>query len=119
VSAQLTPDTFEAPSSDDFARRMLRAWDVIADEDPVRVVVRFSAAVAARVAETRWHPSQELEPQPDGTLRWTATVAGTREVRIWILGWGPDVEVLEPGALRDEVGGMLRAAAEHYGSGRG
>jgi proteasome accessory factor B len=114
VSAQLTPDTFEAPSSDVFARRLLRAWDVIADEDPVKVVVRFSTAVAARVAETRWHPSQELEPQPDGTLRWKATVSGTREVRIWILGWGPDAEVLEPQALRDEIAGMLRSAADQY-----
>jgi predicted DNA-binding transcriptional regulator YafY len=116
VSAQLTPDTFESPSSEEFARRMLRAWDVIADEDPVRVVVRFGPAVAARVSETRWHPSQELEPQPDGSLRWTATVAGTREVRSWILGWGPDAEVLEPARLRTEIAGMLRAAAEHYGS---
>jgi proteasome accessory factor B len=117
MSAQLTPDTFEAPSSDVFARRLLRAWDVIADEDPVKVVVRFSPAVAARVAETRWHPSQERERQPDGSLRWTATVAGTREVRIWILGWGPDAEVLEPPALREEIAGLVRAAAEQYEAG--
>ena len=116
VSAQLTLDTFEAPPSDVFARRLLRAWDVIADEDPVRVVVRFGPAVAARVAETRWHPSQELEPQPDGSLLWTGTVSGTREVRIWILGWGPDAEVLEPADLREQIAALVRAAAELYAS---
>ncbi len=80
----------------------------------MKVVVRFAPTVAARVAETRWHPSQELARQPDGSLRWTATVSGTREVRIWILGWGPDAEVLEPATLREEIAGMVRAAAEQY-----
>jgi proteasome accessory factor B len=70
--------------------------------------------VAARVAETRWHPSQELEPQRDGSMRWTATISGTREVRSWILGWGPDAEVLEPAELRAEISGMVRAAAEQH-----
>jgi proteasome accessory factor B len=116
LAASVTPETFEAPPSDQVARDMLRAWDVIADEPPVRVVVRFGPDVAARVAETRWHPSQELERQEDGTLLWTARVAGSREIRSWILGWGPDAEVIEPAELREEVAGLLGAAARRYGS---
>ena len=69
---------------------------MIADEEPLDVVIRFSPAVAKRAAETRWHPSQETEEQPDGSLLWRATVAGMREIRIWIMGWGADAEVLEP-----------------------
>jgi proteasome accessory factor B len=76
--------------------------------------LRFGAQVAARVAETRWHPSQELEREADGTLLWTATVSGSREIRSWILGWGPDAEVLEPAGLRDEVAGLLAEAAARY-----
>ena len=114
LAASVTPETFVAPPSEQVARDMLRAWDVIADETPVRVVVRFSAEVAARVAETRWHPSQELEREAGGTLRWTATVSGTREIRSWLLGWGPDAEVLEPPDLRQEVAALLTAAAERY-----
>jgi len=45
----------------------------------LNVVIRFSPAVAKRAAETRWHPSQETEFQPDGSLLWRATVAGMRE----------------------------------------
>jgi proteasome accessory factor B len=114
LSATLTPDTFPAPEGATPARELLRAWDVIADEEPVRVVIRFSPAVAKRAAETRWHPSQSLEPQKDGSLLWRGQVAGMREIRIWILGWGADAAVLEPKALRDEVAAEFRRAAALY-----
>jgi predicted DNA-binding transcriptional regulator YafY len=114
LSAALTPDTFPAPQGESPARELLRAWDVIADEEPVEVVIRFSAAVAKRAAETRWHPSQQLEPDKDGSLLWRGLIAGMREIRIWILGWGADAEVLEPAALREEVAAELRRAAALY-----
>jgi predicted DNA-binding transcriptional regulator YafY len=114
LSATLTPETFPAPEGASPARELLKAWDVIADEEPVRVVIRFSPAVAKRAAETRWHPSQSLEPQKDGSLLWRGQVAGMREIRIWILGWGADAEVIEPKDLRDEVAAELRRAATNY-----
>ena len=117
LSATLTPDVFEALEDYLPAAELARAWDVIADDEPLRVVIRFSVAVAKRAAETRWHPSQELEEQADGSLIWRGEVAGTREIRIWILGWGADAEVLEPAALRDEVAAELTRAAELYTSG--
>jgi len=114
ISASLTPDTFEPPDGYSAAAELARAWDVIADEEPVRVLIRFSPAVAKRAAETRWHPSQELEKQPDGSLVWSGRVSGMREIRIWILGWGADAEVLEPAVLRDDVAAELRRAAALY-----
>jgi proteasome accessory factor B len=114
LSASLTPETFTPPEGAATARELLKAWDVIADEDPIRVVIRFSPAVAKRAAETRWHPSQELEPQDDGSLIWRGLVAGIREIRIWILGWGADAEVLEPPELRAEVSAELARAAALY-----
>jgi len=114
LSASLTPETFTPPETESPARELLKAWDVIADEDPVKVVIRFSPAVAKRAAETRWHPSQVLEPQTDGSLLWRGQIAGMREIRIWILGWGADAEVLEPAALRDEVAAELKKAAALY-----
>jgi proteasome accessory factor B len=114
LSASLTPETFEPPADSAPAAEMLKAWDVIADEEPVDVVIRFSAEVAKRVAETRWHPSQELDWSEDGTLTWRAKVAGMREIRIWILGWGADAEVLEPAELRQTVADQLRRGAALY-----
>jgi proteasome accessory factor B len=115
LSASLTPQTFEPVEGYSAAAELARAWDVIADDEPIDVVIRFSPAVAKRAAETLWHPSQETEDRPDGSLLWTATVAGTREIRIWIMGWGADAEILEPRALRDDVAAELARAAALYG----
>jgi proteasome accessory factor B len=114
MAASLTPESFEASPEINEARELLRAWDVISDEPPVDVVVRFSPSVAKRAAETRWHPSQSTEVQADGSLLWRGRVAGMREIRIWILGWGADAEVVAPPELRAEVAAELRRASRLY-----
>ena len=114
LSASLTPETFEPPAGEAPATELLRAWDVIADEDPIDVVIRFSPSVAKRAAETRWHPSQEVEEQADGSLLWRGRISGVREIRIWIMGWGADAEVLEPASLREDLAAELSRAAALY-----
>jgi len=113
LSVDVTPQTFEAPP-DVIEDAFARAWDIIADQPETEVVLHFAPSVASRVAEATWHPSQELERQPDGSLIWRASVAGTIEIRFWILSWGPDVEVLEPADLRTEIAQRLRTAADLY-----
>jgi len=51
----------------------------------------------------------------DGSLRWRATVSGTIEIRLWILQWGADVEVIAPAGLRDDVADTHRRALALYG----
>jgi predicted DNA-binding transcriptional regulator YafY len=113
----LTGETFDEPATEAVAATLGRAWDIIADQEPVEVVLRFDPGVAARVAETIWHPSQRTEPAADGSLIWRATVAGTIEIKLWILSWGADVEVLSPPALRVEVAEVLGRALGRYAPG--
>jgi predicted DNA-binding transcriptional regulator YafY len=110
----VTPDVFAAPPDGVIEEALEKAWGIIADQGEVEVTLRFSPAVASRVAETTWHPTQTVRRETDGWLAWRATVSGTIEIRSWILSWGPDVEVVAPAALRDEVAGLLAAAAERY-----
>ena len=110
----LTGDRFEPPTRGAIEATLAAAWDIIADQEPTEVTLRFGSAVAARVAETHWHPTETREPGPDGTLMWRATVAGTIEIRLWILSWGADVEVLAPETLRRSVAETLEAAAAIY-----
>jgi CRISPR-associated endonuclease/helicase Cas3 len=107
LSASLTPEVFDEPGAAT-ARELLAAWDVISDQPLERVVIRFSPEVAARVAETTWHPSQVIEEGPDGSITWQARVAGIQEIRAWVLGWGGQAEVLEPPALRERVRDEVR-----------
>jgi predicted DNA-binding transcriptional regulator YafY len=83
------------------------AWGIVKGEIvPVKVI--FSRSVARYIRDRLWHWSQELRPLQDGRLEVTLQVADTLEVRRWILGYGPDAEVVEPGALR----ATLRQEAE-------
>jgi predicted DNA-binding transcriptional regulator YafY len=57
-----------------------------------------------------------VEVESDGSLVWRATVAGTIEIRLWVLSWGDDAEVLAPASLRDDVAATHRLAVERYGT---
>jgi proteasome accessory factor B len=116
-SAALTPRTFEPPDPAETTSALRAAWDIIADQPPVEVVLRFAPGVANRVLEATWHPTQSVETAADGSLRWTATVSGTIEIRLWILSWGDDVEVLAPAALRRDVADTLGRALGRYAEG--
>jgi proteasome accessory factor B len=111
----LTPRTFELPEGDGVEEQLRLAWDIIADQAPTAVVLRFSPKVAARVEEATWHRSQKVKRADDGSLEWRATIAGTIEIRLWILSWGDDVEVLEPETLRIDVASTHRRAGARYG----
>ena len=113
-AVNLTAETFEPPVEGSIEETFPAAWDIIADQPVVDVVLRFSPTVAGRVQETRWHPSERLTAADDGSLTWRARVSGTLEIRSWILGWGADVEVVEPPELREEIAGIVRAAAARY-----
>jgi proteasome accessory factor B len=109
----VTPRRFEPPEPGTVETMLRQAWDIIADQEPVDVVLRFVPSVADRVAETIWHPSQATERLADGSLEWRATVSGAIEVRLWILSWGDEVEVVAPASLRDDVRTRhARAAAD-------
>jgi proteasome accessory factor B len=110
----LSPRTFDAPSPDDLEATLSGAWDIIADQPETEVVLRFAPSVAARVGETTWHPTQQIEAQPDGSLVWRVRVSGTIEIRLWILSWGDEVEVLEPQSLRKDVAGTWERALASY-----
>ena len=113
-SLAMTPVEFEPPPDGEIEAALDRAWGIVADQAVVEVVLRFERSVASRVAETTWHPTQTLARNSDGSLTWRARVSGTLEIRPWILGWGADVEVLEPEALRREIGAIVHAAAARY-----
>ena len=102
----------------DTARVLGRMYDAIEFRGNAQADVEELAAYAGvpvyNGLTNEWHPTQMLEMEADGSLVWRATVAGTIEIRLWILSWGSDVEVLEPAALRDDVRRTLATALRAY-----
>ena len=113
-NVRLTTATFELPKEVELERTLAAAWDIVADQPLEEIVIRFNKESAARVRETRWHPSQSIEEQLDGSLIWRARVSGLLEIRSWVLTWGDGAEVLRPEALRDDMARTHAAAAARY-----
>ncbi|HUF06690.1 MAG TPA: WYL domain-containing protein [Candidatus Binatia bacterium] len=115
-SATLTQDRYEIPDSFDPDDWLANSWGIwSSDSTPTALVrLRFDAAVAHRVREAVWHRSQELTELEDGRVELKVTVAGTVEIRPWVLSWGEAVEVIEPAELREAVAASVRDAAARY-----
>lgn len=60
------------------------------------------------------HPTQTFRRRRDGKMIMNMRVRGTMELRNFILGLGPWVEVLKPASLRRELAGLTREAADLY-----
>ncbi len=83
-------------------------------EDLVTVRVLFSPYQARWIRERSYHPSQQIQEQEDGGLEMTLQVAGTSEIKRWLLGYGAEVEVLEPEVLRLELADEAKKLSEIY-----
>jgi predicted DNA-binding transcriptional regulator YafY len=79
-------------------------------EGPVAVAIWFDAVTAPYIRERRWHPTQVLEEQEDGSVTLRITVSGLNDLKRWVLGYGQGAKVLEPPKLvamvREEITGM-------------
>jgi CRISPR-associated endonuclease/helicase Cas3 len=67
------------------------------------------------VKETRWHRSERVTEEADGSLTWTGRIAEPVEMLPWIKGWGAEVEVLEPASLQATLREETARAARVYG----
>ncbi|MDZ7836595.1 MAG: WYL domain-containing protein [Actinomycetota bacterium] len=70
--------------------------------------MKFAPSIAKFISEVQWHPSQELVEDGDGSVVASFEVMGIEEIKRWILGFGSEVEVLEP----EELGSRWYKGAE-------
>ena len=112
-SLKLTDETFEMPEDFKVEDFMQTSFGVFHGE-PQTVRIRFAAEVAGYIGEKIWHKTQKIEPQKDGSIIFEAEVAGTEEIKFWLMTWGSRAEVLEPVALRDEMLAEAEAMLHTY-----
>ncbi len=108
-----TKDTFEIPEDFSFEEFIRPSFGVFQGE-PMRIKVWFSPDVAGYIKEKIWHESQEIHPQADGSIIFEAEVAGTEEIKFWIMSWGSHALVLEPESLREEIRTEVESLFNRY-----
>ncbi len=101
-SLSSTDESYEMPQDFKVEDFMQTSFGVFHGE-PQNVRIRFEAEAAGYISEKVWHKTQKIKPQKDGSLIFEARVAGTDEIKFWLMTWGSKAEVLSPKGLREEM----------------
>lgn len=113
---ELTDECFQRPNDFDLHAHMADSFGVFHEKGNIVVRLRFAKEVARYVSEKKWHTSQRLWLQQDGSAVVEFRLGGTEEIKHWILSFGALVEVLEPPDLREQVSEEARKILDLYQS---
>jgi predicted DNA-binding transcriptional regulator YafY len=80
-----------------------KAWSMIPEGRMYDIKLRFLPKVANNVTEVKWHSTQKVTRNGDGSATVEFRVDGLNEISWWILGYGDQVQVLAPKALRKKI----------------
>jgi predicted DNA-binding transcriptional regulator YafY len=97
----------------DFDSYMAACWKNFFLGEPEDITIRFSPQAAGQIKRKKWHPSQKITENDDGSIDFTVTIAGQDEIMKWILSWGGEARVAAPKELQEKV----RAAARRMAKG--
>ncbi len=113
-SLQHTGERFDPPADFDAARYLRGSVGRFTGEEDWRVHLEFDAVAAPYVRERPWHPSQQVEEQPEGGIHVSLTLNNLIDVQRRVLACGRHARVLAPRELRKSVAAEVAALADIY-----
>ncbi len=90
------------------------SYGIFAGEAKRTALLRFNSQASKWVGDEQWHPKQQTTFLKDGSLEMKIPYNDPTELMMDILKHGPDVEVIQPAALRSAVAKRLCEAAQRY-----
>ena len=114
-AAEVTGEPFTRDSAFDLQRFTRRSFGTF-QEQPLDVVLRFDARVAADVAGFLFHPEQTVEQNEDGSMSVRFTAGGVEEMCWHLVTWGTAVTVEQPTRLRRRLAEMCTRLVAHHGA---
>lgn len=108
-----TITTFTIPENFDPEQYLNPSFGIFVEE-PIRVLVRFSAESAIYARERTWGQEQTVVELDNGEIDLAFTAAGFDEIVRWVLSFGKGARVLEPETLVERVKTELKEANSRY-----
>lgn len=108
-SAEVLADSFELDNGFNIRRHAEKgfgSYESAAEHGDV--VWRFSPRAAPHARRFVFHPTQQIEEEPNGSLLVRFKASGHVEMCWHLYAWGKSVEVLQPARLREMVHGHQR-----------
>ena len=113
---------FQMPDDFRLDEHFAKSFGVFHGDGDIRVKIRFLPRVARYVSESKWHESQCLAPQKDGSLLAEFQLSTTEEIKRWIMSFGRNALALEPKSLAREIVAesedLVRAYKSHHAAER-
>ncbi|KAF0133203.1 MAG: regulatory protein DeoR [Candidatus Saganbacteria bacterium] len=97
------PQKFEVQKDFSVEKFFADSWSFQEGGSITKVVVKLDKAVARWFVDRKLHASQQTKENKDGSLTLTFKVAGTNEIKRWILSQGHWAKMIEPESLRKEI----------------
>jgi proteasome accessory factor B len=116
-NVERTGAKFRRPKDFSLAKVLEGSFAVFESVEANRVKLRFTGVASRLVGERIWHTSQKLRQDKSGTVL-EMRVGLSPDLQQWVMGWGSDVEVLEPQELRKAIADEAIKLAAFYASGR-
>lgn len=110
----MSDDTAEDIDAATLDQHFAGSYGIFAGAATQHAVLRFSSRVAGWIEREQWHPEQATAQLASGEIELTVPYANATELVRDTLKWGPDVEVIAPVSLREQVARAARATADRY-----
>lgn len=94
----------------DLEAELDRGYGIFAGGREAWAELRFAPEAAAWVAQEEWHPRQQAQREPDGSLLLKLPYVDATELLMDLLRHAGSVQVLAPAELRDAYAARLRSA---------
>jgi predicted DNA-binding transcriptional regulator YafY len=113
-SVELLPERARDLAKAELDTYLKSGYGIFSGERVAWAKLKFSPLAARWVATQAWHSKQKGKLEADGSYVLELPYSDDRELLMDILRYGPDVEVLQPPALRRRVAEQLAAALKKY-----
>lgn len=109
---------FTYPKAFDPAKELATQFGLFGDATDAAIDVELvfvsDPKVQEYVRDRQYTPSDVHVELPDGRMMLKFKCSDLTEVRPWVLGWGANVEVIKPAALRRDIIESINRAAQQY-----
>lgn len=104
--------TFEREPGFDLRHFAARSFGTFWDGESFEVEWMFKPEVADDARRFRFHPSQVVTDEPDGSVRVTFLASGLTEMAWHLFTWGEGVEIVRPEELKERYRECLKAGVK-------
>ncbi|HEV2804997.1 MAG TPA: WYL domain-containing transcriptional regulator [Chthoniobacterales bacterium] len=111
---KLTTRGFRRPADFSITEILSGSFGVYSSGKKQRIRIEFDPFAARLVAERKWHESQRVRENKDGSIVLEVELGGLEEIERWILSWGKHARVRAPKELVARIRAEASAILEQY-----